>query len=257
MTPNPPPLPQEPQPPPPCASSLAARLFNVFATPGDVFEEVAASAPCHANWLTPVFLVCLAGLVSVFVIFSQETIIQQLRAQQEQALEKKLQHLPKEQREQAKATIEKFTSPALLKGFGAAGAVVGSFAWVLATALFVWLAGRFVFKADFPFLKSIEVCGLASMIGLLGVIVGTLLIVGKGQMMASLSPALLISDFTPANPVHQSLAACNVITFWHIAVLAIGLAKLSRASVIKTLPCLFIPWAIFKFGLIWLGIGQT
>ena len=75
----------EPTPPvlsPPAAgppsTSLGARLFNVFATPGDVFEEVRQSKPCVGNWLLPMFLSCVIGVISVLVIFSQEAIQHQV-----------------------------------------------------------------------------------------------------------------------------------------------------------------------------------
>ena len=41
------------------AMSLAARLLNVFATPGDVFDDVKVAPASTANWLVPALL--LAG----------------------------------------------------------------------------------------------------------------------------------------------------------------------------------------------------
>src|SRR2546430_17302136 len=121
----------DPSTPPPVTSlagatrmSLGARLANVFAAPGEVFAEVKIGPPSPANGLVPGLLLCLAGIVSTFVLFSQDSILQQLRDQQEQALEKKLEKASKEQREQIQAMFEKFTSPALMKIFGSAGAVV-------------------------------------------------------------------------------------------------------------------------------------
>ena len=47
------PTPTDPTLPAP-ASSLAARLTNVFVSPGEVFEEVKVSPPTVSNWLVPV-----------------------------------------------------------------------------------------------------------------------------------------------------------------------------------------------------------
>jgi len=60
---EPPPIPEpilapEPQPALPATPkmSLPARLLNVFAVPGEVFEDVKASVFCSSNWLIPALL---------------------------------------------------------------------------------------------------------------------------------------------------------------------------------------------------------
>jgi len=62
-------------------SSLGARLLNVYATPGEVFEEVRQSPPSAANWLVPVLLSCLISVISAVAIFSQETVVRQIQEQ--------------------------------------------------------------------------------------------------------------------------------------------------------------------------------
>ena len=42
--------------------NLGARLLNIYAIPGDVFDEVMAAPPKLANWLVPTLLTCLAAL---------------------------------------------------------------------------------------------------------------------------------------------------------------------------------------------------
>ena len=51
------PTPVEVQRPP---SSLAGRLLNIFATPGDVFEDLKTAQHAVANWLVPIVIVTLA-----------------------------------------------------------------------------------------------------------------------------------------------------------------------------------------------------
>src|SRR5574341_368923 len=103
----PPMPPVAPEPPAP-ATSLFERLTNVFVAPGEVFDEVKSSRSSVANWLVPVILSALVGVASVFVIFSQDNIVQQVREQQELALEKQLAHMPKAQREKVIAASQKF-----------------------------------------------------------------------------------------------------------------------------------------------------
>ncbi|MEI7731021.1 MAG: YIP1 family protein [Verrucomicrobiota bacterium] len=248
---------ENPAPTPPPATSLGARLFNILAAPGAVFEEVKNSPPCLANWMVPIALSILATVLSVFLIFSQESILRQIREQQEQAIEKSLKDMPEAQKAQVRATVEKFSSPMVLKSIGSVSAVTAGVAWPFVVALFVWLAGRFIFKADFPYMKTLEVCSLAGMIGVLGAVLGALLVVGKGTLLASAGPILFVPQIDPTNKVHLTLAACNVMTLWYIAVLAAGLSKLSNCRFMAAFACLFLPWATFKFGLIWLGVGTA
>ncbi len=108
-------------------------------------------------------------------------------------------------------------------------------------------------KGNFPYMKAVEVVGLANMIGVLDVIVKTLLIVGLGNLYASPSLVLLVKEFDPQNPVHSLLAVVNVMTFWLLAVRAIGLARLSGASVAKAALWVFGIWAAYTGLLVGLG----
>ena len=73
--------------------------------------------------------------------------------------------------------------------------------------LIVWLVGAKLFKGNFPYMKAVEVVGLANMISVLEVIVRTLLIVGLGNLYAAPSLVLLVKEFDPQNTVHSLLAA--------------------------------------------------
>ena len=103
-----------PSPQAPAQSSLVARLFNVFATPGDVFEEVRAAEPKTLNWLVPILICIAAGWIFVFTIFSQASILQQIREQQAKAFEQQVTagKMTKAQAEQAEQMMEKM-GPAL------------------------------------------------------------------------------------------------------------------------------------------------
>src|SRR5437899_5129613 len=140
MEPPPPILEPQPAAPKPPTTSLAARLLNVFAIPGDVFEEVRAMPNSVANWLAPVVLSSLVGVISAIVIFSQPAIQQQVREQQAKKMEDwvKAGRMTQAQADQAAAMAEKFTGPTMLKIFGGIGAVFVSFARVFGWALALW-----------------------------------------------------------------------------------------------------------------------
>ena len=59
--------------------SLAARLLNVFAVPGEVFSEVKRSGHHISNWLIPSVLGALVGALSMAIILSQPAIQKQFQ----------------------------------------------------------------------------------------------------------------------------------------------------------------------------------
>src|ERR1017187_8438740 len=79
--------------PPPAPMSFTARLLNVFAIPGEVFETVRASRICVANWLLPALLSAVVGALTISVILSQPSVQRQgrdLSEQQAKALDQQV-----------------------------------------------------------------------------------------------------------------------------------------------------------------------
>ncbi len=232
--------------PPPPAMSLPARLLNVFAAPGDVFTEVKASAPCSANWVVPALILVLVSWIGAALIFSQDSVNRQLSDITDRALQQRAQSTPitEQQAEQARkvagivAKVGAFAAPPF-------AAFVAPF-W---GGLIIWLVGAKIIKGSFTYMKAVEVAGLANMIGVLDGIVRTLLIVSLGNLYATPSLGLAVKDFDPQNTLHGLLAAVNVITFWLLAVRAIGLSRLSGVSFGKAAAWIFGIWVAF------LGVG--
>jgi len=164
----PPPLPVEEVQRP--ASSLAGRLLNVFAAPGDVFDEIRTSTPSTANWLVPLLLTCLVGIGYVFAVFSQESILQSMRETQEKAMQKQVdaRKLTQQQADQRLELAQQFAGPTMIKVFGSVGVVVVNLVMLFFVALVVWLVGKLVFNGGFSYLKAMEVAGLAGAVNILG-----------------------------------------------------------------------------------------
>ena len=161
-----------------------ARLINVFAAPGDVFEEVKTGKPMVANWLVPLLLACLTGVIYSFVVFSQDNILHSMREAQEQQLQKQVDagKMTRQQADQALEMRQRFGGPTIMKVFGSIGAVVVNVVMLFLGALVIWLLGRWCFKSHFSYMQSVEVTGLAGMINVLGGIVMMLLAVMMGSM---------------------------------------------------------------------------
>lgn len=244
--------------PPVPATSLTGRLLNVVAVPGDVFAEIKTAAPSVANWLVPILLFIVVGVISCFVIFAQPAVLQTIHEQQVKALDKQVQQgkMTQAQENQALQLMEKFTGPTIMAVFGSFSIILGSFASVFWWALLLWLFGRWFLKTRFNYLKAVEVAGLGSVITTLGMVVGTLLVVILGRLYVGISPALLINDFDPTNRQHLLLGALNLFNLWHAGVLSVGLAKLSGASLARPAMVVFGYWALATVLLIAIGVGQ-
>jgi Yip1 domain len=234
--------------------SLGGRLLNVFATPGDVFEEVKRAKDSAANWLVPAVILILVSWAAAALIFSQDSIKHQLSDITGQAIDKQVQsgHLTEQQAEQARAAGEKWAGIASRIGAGVMPVLVG-FVMPFLWGLIVWLVGAKVLKGGFSYMKAVEVVGLGNMILVLDTVVRTLLIVGLGNLYASPSLALLVKEFDPQNTVHALLGIVNVMTFWLLAVRAVGLARLSGASFARAAAWVFGIWAAYTG--VFLGLG--
>jgi hypothetical protein len=226
--------------------SLGARLFNIFAAPGEVFEKIKNAPVSTANWLTPGLILIAVSWLGAWLVFSQDSVQQQLKEITEQALQKQIQKgkLTEQQADQARVVAEKFGS--IGTKVGAYGAPVFA-ALVLPFwgGLILWLVGNKALHGDFPYMKGVEIAGLAGMIGVLDAIIRPLLILIMGNVFASPSLALFVKQFDPQNPVHGLMAVVNLMTFWVLAVRAIGLARLTRASFGKAAAWVFGVWALF------------
>jgi hypothetical protein len=243
-----------PEAPPSPTMSLGGRLLNIFAAPGEVFQDVKTANVSAANWLVPALILTLVSWVAAWAIFSQPTINHQLSEVTERAIQKQIDqnHMSEQDADRARAMGEKWAGISAKIGAALApviGGLVTPFFW----GLIVWGIGVGLLKANFPYMKAVEVVGLANMVNVLDVIVRTLLIVGLGNLYAAPSLILLVKEFDPQNTVHSLLALANVMTFWLLAVRAMGLARLAGVSFAKAALWVFGIWAAYTALLIGLA----
>ena len=243
-----------PAAPPPPTTSLAARLLNVFATPGEVFDEVKTTPPTTSNWLMPALLGAIVGAISAIIIFSQPAILQQIHEQQAKMFDQSVKagNMTQADADKAIATVEKFSGPTTMKIMGGGAAVVASFTSVFWWALVLWLLGLVFLKTKFSYLKTVEVAGLASMISILGGVVALLLTVNFGKQ-TSPSLALAVTDFDAKNPLHLAFAAANLFSFWTIGVMSAGLARLAGVTFSRAMVLVAGYWLALQFFLIPIG----
>ncbi len=237
--------------------SLMGRLTNVFAAPGEVFDSVKAATASVANWMAPAVLLMVVSWIGAWFIFSQPVIQHQLTDIQDKAVQKAIekQHLSKEQAETARETAAKYAGMGT-KIMAVVAPVLAGILIPVWWGLLGWLIGTKALKAQFPIMKAIEVAGLANVITVLEAIVKTLLILVTSSAFATPSLALLIHDFDPQNPAHGALSAVNVMTFWYLAVVATGVARLSSVAFGKSAAWVFGIWAFYRGLLVGFGFAM-
>ena len=237
-----------PKPPP---MSLMARLMNIFAAPGEVFDDIKNSPANVSNWFVPMLLLLVISWTGTGIILSQEAFRHQISELADKSVEKQIEkfHMTEQQAEMQRKgaqigwKINAVAGPAIV-------ACVTPFCW----GFFIWLVGRAAFKAkNLRYMKAVEVVGLASAISILEVVLKTLLILVTGNILASTSLAVFLKEFNPQNPIHGLLTIVNVMTFWVLAVRAIGLARVASASIGWAIAWVFGIWLSYT-ALFW-GIG--
>ncbi len=252
--------PEAPQPP---AMSFAARLLNVFAVPGEVFEVVKASPWRVGNWLLPALLSAVIGAAAVIVVVSQPSVQRQMRErieQQAKMLDQQVNagKLSRAEANQVQAASRVIADPATLKTFGGAAAALFGVARVFWWGFILWLLGRLFLKVRFSYLKALEVAGLALMISLLGSIITLLLTVNLTKLFGAPALALVAADFDAAQKSPVLLGVTALFSFWVVGVLSVGLAKLAGAPFLRAAWFVFAVWVIQESLLLFLqgALGQ-
>ncbi len=196
-------------------TSLFAQLLSIFACPGEVFEEVAVSAPRVANWLVPTLLV---GLTSLMLLVASRNKEQTEGVVQEMVKAGEVSFI---QAETVSGAWEQVSVTAVW---------VGAFAGTFWSAWLLWFMGRVLLKTRFSYWKALEVAGLTGSIAALGTLVTVLLVVASGDTSARPALSLLARHLSSGSPVHLVLEGLNGFHLWTTAVLAIGLSRLAGVS---------------------------
>jgi hypothetical protein len=250
---------QPPHPPAgPRVTSLPARLLNIFAVPGDVFDEVKSAPFRVGNWLVPVLLASTIGVISALIVFSQPAVFQKLRERQVQKLDAgvKAGTITREQADKTLAFSDKYFGPQTMKIAGGLGAAAGGFIRVFWWAFVLWLLALFFLKVKLPYVKLMEMVGLASMISILGMIVTLLLTVNFGKLMSAPGLASAFGDFDVQKQNPLLLGVLVLFTFWFLGVLSSGLSRLSGAPFARAMLLVGFYWLISELFLLSTGFGQ-
>jgi len=215
----------------PAASSFMERAVDIFSSPGKVYGEIAALPAQTSSWVIPYILTLLIAVISNIAIFSNPSLQSQALEPQKEVIQERVQQgkMTQDQANQAEEMIS--SSGTMMLVIGIVGAVVVMSIMFFAGALVFWLATKLILKSPATYKKMLEVYGLPLLIGVLGSIVTLLMMHLFSNLYANPGGGLLVMDhFSRKETAHMLLAQMNIFSIWQMAVLGVGLSKVSGKS---------------------------
>jgi hypothetical protein len=229
--------------------SLPARLLNIFAAPGEVFDYIKRKEHSVANWITPAVLMIAVAIIGGAFIFSNEAVNHQIDEMMDKQIES--QKLPAQQAEMARKIGGTVAKVGIV-----AGPAVMAFILPFWSGLFIWLIGAKILKGNFGYMKGVEAAGLSSMILVLDSILKPLLVILKGNAFVTLSPVLFLNNFNPQNPMHNALNMLSVMLIWSVVVQSIAVSRLSGRSLAVSLAWMFGVTIVITGMCVGFGLGM-
>lgn len=246
---------QHPKPEPVKTMSFTEKIVNVFASPGELYENVRQTGPTNSNWFVPWIILVVVMIITTQLMMSNPALLDQLGMTMRKGMDKAVQDgkltqdLADQQYRQFGPGSTLFTIIAIV------GPAVATFATLFALGLVYWILGKTAMSASSPFMKVVEVVGLTYLIGSLESVVTTLLMFAMNSIFATPSLALAVQDFSIDNKLHVALSKVNVFTIWKLVVTGVGLAKLFQRDLAKVLVLVFALWIIWAAVTVLAGIN--
>jgi len=235
--------------------SFTDKVVNLFASPGELFENVRQTPITHSNWLIPTLILVVVGTLMSYLVMSNPSIADQYARMSSEQVEKQIQksiqdgRMTEEQAEQAREQASRFGATGMLISRLAASAI-GPFFVLFVVGLVYWLLGKGVMKAAVPYFKVVEVVGFTFLISVLESIVTTILVITLDRAFATPSLSLFIADFSINDKWHMLAATMNIFTFWNLGVVSIGLSRVFQRDFAKVLVLVVALWLIWTAAMV-------
>lgn len=226
--------------------SFTDKIVNIFASPGELFENVRQTGSTSTNWVLPWLIFAVVAIVTGQLIVNNPSLADQLATTIRQALDKSVQE-GSVTRAQADQAFE-FTRPGStwFTVIQIASSVFGPLVALFVLGLLYWLIGKSAMNATAPFMKVVEVVGLTFFIGALEQIITTTLMFAMNSIYATPSLGIFVTDFDINNKLHVALSKVNIFTFWTLAVVSVGLSTLFRRDFPKVLVLVAAIWILWS-----------
>ena len=216
------------------APSIGSTIVNVFAAPADAFTNLNATESKPSLWILPLLVSIAAVLMMIIVGFTNQSLKSQRLEATRTTLEQRVidNKMTQEQLDQTMDGMEKGGGIVLAIQIVVV-AIIFSIVFFL-SALLLWLGSKTILKLPVGYGKILELSGIATWIGVLGIFFQTLMMIGLDSIYAQPNPAIFFyQNFDITNSTHKALATINFFGIWQTIIIGIGLKKWSN----KILPC--------------------
>jgi hypothetical protein len=245
------------QPPPDAAvSPFLTRATNVFASPGELYSEVASSPVQTSSWALPYIISLVLTVLLTVALFNNPSLRQQLLDTQKQEIQHQVD-AGKMPQETADRSIEFLESSSMVMIIGMLAAVLFVTIALFGIPLVLWLVAKFGLKAAINYNKMLEVYGLATLIGILGGIVSVLLMHVFSSVYATPGGSMFFMSggFNSHNVLHNILASLSLFAIWQAVVAGVGMAKISGKTTGTGIGIVLGLWFLWVILVSFLGWG--
>jgi len=235
--------------------SFTETLTNIFASPGELFDNVRLTGTRIANWLVPLIVFVAVIILMNQIVIHNTSLADQLGAAIKKSMSQQVQS-GKMTQEQMDQVYDTYARPGSTMStiFTVGGVIIVMPIILLLVSLVYWLVGKSAMHATAPYEKVLEVAGLILYIGVLETLITTVMMFAMDSIHATPSLALFVSNFDPDNKLDVLLSKINVFTFWVIGVTGVGLSKLFQRDFPKVLVLVLALWALWTAVIVMAGI---
>ncbi len=236
-------------------TSFGTRAVNVLTAPGELYAEVAAAPVRASSWLIPYFVMVALIALMMFSFTNNATLYDQILS--EQAVEMRAKVAAGEMTQmQADQGAQFMSNKGMFLGVGIFGATLVMSVIMFGAPLVLWLASKGVLKFAGGYKKILEVYGLATVIGIVGMLVSLIMMNMMDSMYAQPGGAFFLMDvYDKENFGHNFLASMNVFAIWQTVVVGLGLAAVSGKRPAQGIILSFGLWLVYVVCASFLGWG--
>ena len=243
-------VPHDLQAEPPGRMSLPARLLGVITNPAGVYDDVAATPRTPSNWIAPWILLVIATAVLTQLLIQNADFAAQLMSVMREQVDLLVNDgaVPREDADRQLALLQ--PGMPLFTMLSIAGPALWGLGMVFALSLLYWLIGRSAMHAFAPYMKVVEVVGLASLISVIELCVSTGLILATGTLTITPTAAALFPSVAQDSLLYALLLKANPFSVWLVIVTSIGLARLFARDVPKVIVLILSLWILWTVAML-------
>ena len=230
--------------------SLPARLLGVITNPAGVYDDVAATPRTPSNWIAPWILLVIATAVLTQLLIQNADFAAQLMSVMREQVDLLVNDgaVPREDADRQLALLQ--PGMPLFTVLAIAGPALWGLGMVFALSLLYWLIGRSAMHAFAPYMKVVEVVGLASLISVIELCVSTGLILATGTLTITPTAAALFPSVAQDSLLSALLLKANPFSVWLVIVTSVGLARLFARDVPKVIVLILSLWILWTVAML-------